>query len=489
MLSAPGLDQLLCPPRFGTKRNRARETLGGQVAEVAEQLGTPFMPWQRYVVDVAMEIDPETGLLWYGEVDLTVPRQSGKTTIVLAVATHRALAWSTPQNIVYTAQTRGAARKKWADEHVVALTKSVFADLMGRPRYANDSEHLPWNNGSRYGIEAGTETAGHGSVYDLGFIDEAFAPESERREQALRPAMITRPEPQLWVLSTAGTAASLYLKGKVDAGRLRVQSGRETRVAYFEWSAADDADPADPAVWFTCMPALGHGRPVLGEHTVTQQAVETVREGMGDRGFRRAYLNQWVSALRAEQVITPEAWLAAQDPGSRAPAEMPRCIAVDVSPFREHAAIAVGGVRPDGLRHLQVVECGPGSDWVVPRVLEMVSDPDRTIGGPIVLCGAAAAAYAEEFADADIETHVLSLGETRTACANLVDDVPVLVRHVDQAELNLAVANAVRRGSSDAWVWDKRGDVDITSLVAVTGANWGCGQGFADAFNVLSTIY
>ena len=35
-----------------------RETLGGAVAEVAEALGTPLMPWQRQVADVAMELDP-----------------------------------------------------------------------------------------------------------------------------------------------------------------------------------------------------------------------------------------------------------------------------------------------------------------------------------------------------------------------------------------------------------------------------------------------
>lgn len=468
-----------CPPRFGTQRNLSRATLGEQAAEVAARLGQPLMPWQRYVMDVALEIDPATALLWYGEIVLTVPRQSGKTTTWLTVSTHRALAWPNPQNIVYTAQTRGKARQKWADEHIPILTKSVFADLMGKPRYANDSEHLPWHNGSRYGIEAGTETAGHGSTYDLGGIDEAFAPESERREQAIRPAMITRPEAQLWVMSSAGIAASTYLKEKVDAGRKRVESGRDTRVAYFDWSAPDDADPDDESVWWACMPALGH--------TVTIEAVRTVRESMSDAGFRRAYLNQWgTDVSRADQVINADAWLAAQDIDSRVAPDMPRTLAIDVSPFREYSAIAVGGIRSDGLRHGQVVESEPGAEWVVPRVLEMREQ--RHIGGPILLCGAAAS-FATELADLGIEAHVLTLTEMRTACANIVDDTPALLRHADQPELNLAVANAVRRGSSDAWVWDKRGNVNICPLVAFTAANWGMTQGFADAYKVLDTIY
>ena len=55
-------------------------------------LGTPLMPWQQRVADTALEVDPGTGRLAYREVTLTVPRQSGKTTLILALAVHRALA-------------------------------------------------------------------------------------------------------------------------------------------------------------------------------------------------------------------------------------------------------------------------------------------------------------------------------------------------------------------------------------------------------------
>ena len=48
---------------------------------MAEALGWPLMGWQRYVADVAGEIDPATGLFAYAAVGLTVPRQSGKTTL------------------------------------------------------------------------------------------------------------------------------------------------------------------------------------------------------------------------------------------------------------------------------------------------------------------------------------------------------------------------------------------------------------------------
>jgi hypothetical protein len=64
--------------------------LGGKVAEVMVALGRPPTPWQRHVLDVALELEPVEvfdrhgvliGTEWrlfYREVRLWVPRQSGK---------------------------------------------------------------------------------------------------------------------------------------------------------------------------------------------------------------------------------------------------------------------------------------------------------------------------------------------------------------------------------------------------------------------------
>jgi hypothetical protein len=68
-----------CPPLYATPRDPTRETLGAAVAEVAETLGTPLTPWQCQAADLAMELDPQMGLLAYGEFDLR--RQRGAETI------------------------------------------------------------------------------------------------------------------------------------------------------------------------------------------------------------------------------------------------------------------------------------------------------------------------------------------------------------------------------------------------------------------------
>jgi phage terminase large subunit-like protein len=315
------------------------------------------MPWQRYVADVALEYDPVTGRLWYREVDLTVPRQSGKTTEILAVAVDRALSFGGRQNIVYTAQTRNDARLKWEEEHVAILERSIFGPMF-RVKLANGQESIRWRNGSRHGITATTEKSGHGPTLDLGFVDEAFAQVDARTEQAMKPSMITRPEPQLWVASTAGTETSTYLRGKVKAGRRRVESGVPSRIAYFEWSAPDEADPGDPAVWRACMPALGH--------TITEDAIRAEYESMRSEllaEFQRAYLNQWVDRSLADLVIPLEWWAQCADPSSVITG--PVVFAVDVAPDHAWASIGVAGWRPDGLPHGELEERHADTGWVV----------------------------------------------------------------------------------------------------------------------------
>jgi phage terminase large subunit-like protein len=206
------------------------------VAGIAEMLGKPLMPWQRHVVDVAYEIDPATGLLAYREIRLTVPRQSGKSTLMVSAMAHRCVAMGADQRVGYTAQTGRDARQRWDDEHVPMLQRSSLANRMRVSRGVGN-EKIRWQNGSLWSLLATTETAGHGSQLDLGVIDEAFALADDRLEQAMKPAMVTRTQPQLWIVSTAGTNESLYLNEKVDDGRLRAAAGQTSSVAYFEWSA------------------------------------------------------------------------------------------------------------------------------------------------------------------------------------------------------------------------------------------------------------
>ena len=460
---APRHSSPTCPPRFSTVRNRSRPTYGPRVGQIAELLGKPLMPWQAHVADIALEVDPATGRLAYREVVLTVPRQAGKTLLGLAVKTHRCLGFGEPQNVLYTAQDRIHALAKWEDDQVPALQASPLSRLF-TVRRQRGQETIRWANGSRWGITAPNESAGHSQTLDLGFVDEAWARTDNKLETGLSPTMITRPCPQLWTVSTAGTVASTWLRGKVDAGR-ELPDGR--RVAYFEWSAAADADPADPATWWACIPSLGH--------TVTEDAIRAEHDRLDPGAFARSYLNQWPDEQPAGEwlMITETDWQACLDPQSEPVGRV--AFALDVTPDRAWASIAVAGRRSDGLIHVEVADHRAGTGWIVDRVAELVERwaPVAVVVDP----GSAAGALIPALEAAAVELVKPTVRDVAAASEALYDAVQPDVtglRHPGQVALTAAVAGAVQRPLADAWTWNRRGaTVTISPLVAASLAMWG----------------
>jgi hypothetical protein len=108
-MSAPArsLPKAGVPARWATRRTR-RASFGRKVAEVASALGLELLPWQRQVVDVALE--HVRGQLVYRDVVVSVPRQAGKSVLLLTVIVHRLLASHCAA--VYGAQSRLEARQK-----------------------------------------------------------------------------------------------------------------------------------------------------------------------------------------------------------------------------------------------------------------------------------------------------------------------------------------------------------------------------------------
>jgi phage terminase large subunit-like protein len=288
-------------PRWATERT-ARATLGGAVADVARGLNVHLLPWQQTVVDVAYE--PVDGSLAYRDVTLSTPRQSGKSTLLLAVIAHRLLA--TPdQVVVYGAQSRAEARKRLLDVWWPRIRRSRLRGAFEGVTRQIGAEALRACNGSVMYLLSSEESSGHGDTVNLAVLDEGWSLEAHT-EQAVRPSMVTKANAQLWCVSTAGTARSVWWRAKVDTGREAAEAGRSDAFAYFEWSAPADADPNDPEVWAAAMPALGE--------TVDVDTVRQDQAAMPRGEFARAYLNQWPDELDEHgwQVIDRHLWLGAK---------------------------------------------------------------------------------------------------------------------------------------------------------------------------------
>lgn len=457
--SSPG-----CPPRLATQRRPDRKTYGDDVAAMAELVGLTLMPWQRDVIDVALEIDPATGLLAYRDVRITVPRQSGKSTLVLPMVLWRAFATGCldgAQKMLYSAQTRQDAKVKWLDDYVGRLKTSK---LRGRfeVRLANGDEHVRFPTGSKFGIVATTEKAAHGQTLDLAVQDEAFALVDDRMDQAFRPAMITRRQAQFWIVSTAGHAGSVYLKRKVDEGRAAVEADTGSGVAYFEWSAAEDADPADPATWWSCMPALGH--------TVTEDAIATEFAGMDLPQFRRAYLNQWTDEV--SDSIIPLSWWRDRAVDAASMSEPP-VFALDVSPARDRVSVVACASSSAGAPQLELVHYGSTTEGVADLVADLMR---RHKGRALVVDEAGpAGSLLPDLRAAGLEPVVCTARGMVQACGLLHDaarDGGFV--HLGDPIVEGALRASATRLLGDAWAWKRRtSSGDITPLVAFTLAFWG----------------
>jgi hypothetical protein len=486
--------QRSCPPRWGTQPTLGRLSLGPRVATVARMLGKPLMPHQEYIATVALEVDQETGRLAYDDVTVVMGRQSGKTTLILPVTAHRMLGFGTSaQRVLYTAQTADKAREKWRDIYVAALKGSPFAELIADVRLRLNFEQLLCTTGSTFSpVTPTAKSGGTGDTIDVAFIDEAWCHEDAGIEQAMSPAMVTREQAQLWAVSTAkrqpagqpyNPRFAAYLRSRIAAGRARVEAGVNTGTAFFEWSAPEGSDPADPRTWWGCLPAMGY--------TQSEAAIRTQLERMDLADFCAEFLGWWPSdaALRW-QVIPESVWRGLADRSARP--GYPIAFGVDTSPDRGMTALVSAGPCGDQWA-VEVVEHRGGTAWVVPRLAELVHRWRPC--GVAVASGSAAASLIEPLSAQEFPVKVMSLPDVAKAYGGFYEAVMDrgVLRHAAQPELDTAMSLAWKRrvGAQTTWDWGSPGD--ISPVVAASAALW-CAQTFGPAqrevdYDVLRSVY
>lgn len=458
MPSTPSLPA--CRPRLATPRNPARASLGAQVEGVAELLGLPPMPWQTDLYAVTHEVDP-AGHLWFRIVVVVVPRQQGKSSATNAVMVRRSV-MAPNMTTVYTAQDRSIAAERLVEQLYERQLRPSPLGPAVEARRANGSERLTFRNGSRVILVAPHERSAHGMTLDLAMIDEAWAQRDMSLPQAFSPAMVTRPDAQLWIVSTVGDGSDSLLAHYQAAGAASL-ADPDSRLCYVEYSAAPTADPDDPATWLACMPAIGH--------TIDLDTIRAERAGLPSDEFERAYLCRRPVAGPADRLISAAAWAAGLDPAAEPTA--PLAMAVEVPFDRSSATIAVCGSGGPDVRVVEVIDRRPDTGWVTARLVELwerhrptaiVIDP----GGP-------AAPWITDLEALRLPVKPLTARDLAAACGGFYDDVRRgAVRHRTDRDLDAAVAAVQRRPLSNAWAWDRRaGLTDVSPLVAVTLARWG----------------
>jgi phage terminase large subunit-like protein len=445
----------LIPPRWGTTRDKRRKTRGPSLALVAQAMGFELFPWQKYVVDTAMEYRNDHYA--YRTVGVAVGRQNGKSSLVATRIAFEAI--SPRHRIAYTAQDRNMARAKW-EEHVEILLSSPFKNKIKHVVRTNGNEHVIFKNGSTYQITTPNNKGGRGSSLDLVVIDEALTHDLSLIG-ALQPTLATKPNGQLWILSNAGDERSTLLAHYRNLAHSNLKDG-QSRLAWFEWAPHEDKfDHLDEKVWRQAIPSLGQKKGVT---------IEAVREAANTNApeiFTREWLNVW-AAKEATQVIDTELWDGLVRSDVIIGGDV--VLGVDMTRERDKACIAATGFV-SGLNPIEIVDMRDGTAWLQPRLIEVAKKWNATV---VIDTGSPAASVLGHLELAGIKVLAIGLQEYARACGNFYDAVQARsVCHLGDDNLRQAILGSAKRPLGDAWAWNRRSTSNITPLVAATLAHYG----------------
>lgn len=424
-------------------------------------LGANPMPWQEYAADVIGELKDDGTPRW-PIVIISVPRQSGKSTLVKAVAVHRIL---TKRNaaVWLTAQTGADASELW-EECRAATSLSPLAPLF-HAKKARGSEALTCT--ATRGVfrpHPPTEEKLHGKQSDLNIIDEAWAFDEAQAHalmQAIVPTQFTRKGAQIIIVSTMGTARSTWFHGYVS----RARSG-DQGMALLEWGIEPGDDASDLEVVANRHPAYGH----VATMATLENAFKAMNGNLGE--FARAYGNRATGSR--ERLIPLDAWQRAQSTETIPPtARVTFAAAVDVD--RTETAIAAAWLNPEtGVTHCEVIERRPGTTWAGDHIQRLLKRHDNA--GIVIDKISPAGTVADELGRRKIEVIPVKTSELVTACQSFFDAVvtdPPGVAILPNEALDTAAEIVEHRRIGDGWAWGRRSAGSITTLEAVTLAMHG----------------
>jgi hypothetical protein len=481
------------PPLLGSQIPRVESvppwvtSTGDDAVELARMTGQRLDPWQRRVLQGALG-QTASGRFSAPEVGLVIPRQNGKT-VIIEVAILSGIYLQNLQ-VVYTAHLMATSRRtRMRIQQLIESTPDLEAEVK-QIRISNEEQSIELKSGARVDFVARSGSTARGWSGDMVFMDEAFAV-ADDHIGALMPIMFARPNWQLWYASSAGKPASHALR------RIRQRGiDGDPGLAYYEWSIDEEtykANPegvaANPKFWAQANPSFGI--------RITGETLALAQRSMDDVEFAREVLGIWDDP-RGAPIIDPIAWARLLDPMSAFEGSM--VFALDVAPQLESGAIGVAGYRDDDLVHIEItgrdgqLDHRPGTDWIVPRVVELNNEwqPAAWVLDPAGPAGA----LLTDLREAGIEPVLVNARELAQACGSMLKaasspPATSTVRHLGQLSLDEAVRAAKKRDIGDGgWAFGRRAtEEDISPLVAVTLAFHGLAVHGAARYDVLQSVH
>lgn len=457
-------------PKYFTRRNPARPTLGGIVGAISEAVrGHKLMPWQQYVVNVAWELDPDhPGELYYTEGDVSVPRQAGKSDLIEAMHT-AGMMMARDWVSAMTAQTGKDAGKRWRQLVHNLHTEKPNRTADWKINRGKGGEMVIYLPTSGY-VTPFTPKAEalHGDHMNFATIDEQWAftlAQGVELETAIKPTFLTVPFSQLFRASTMGTANSEYMNMNIERGR-RAVTDPTSRRFYFEWSADETQAERDPYSDTTLAfhPAIGH--------TQTARRIRDLGKDMPLGEWRRSFLN--LATQTTETIIDLAVWDSLRwnyepdTPERTIPSPSEIVLAWDCALDSSAATIYAAWLDDNNEPTVQLVTTQQGTAWLADALAQL----DRRGYRAIVHDDTGANRTIEQTLQQNTtRSERVTFGQYATACQTLFDRIRTSsLTHDGAAAVIDAIQVAAIKETARSTILDSRksaGNIDALRALAL----------------------
>lgn len=427
----------------------------------------PLDEWQDVALEAAM--GERSNGKWASKfVGMSVPRQNGKSQLIVARALAGVLLFS-EKSIIISAHETDTAREVWKRLiDVIEDNPTLEARVTGRMDAIN-REFVSFGRGKdkqTIKLKARRASGSRGFSCDCLLLDEAQIL-GKRAWGSIVPTMSARSNmtpggPQLWLFGTPPTDED----DPFAFSRVRESAiAKKARHCWLEWSALADDDFDAPATWAKANPAYGD--------RITREAVADDRAAMDDEQFGMERLGIWADALHsATPVVDPQTWKALVVPAALP--EWPLAaigLDMDLSGRLWASPAAHAGETGTHLELLPENLLAAGQDaavaWLWERckrrlpVVMLAESGARVLQAPLLAKG--------------MKVYALNSPEVAQMSASLAQGVKDgTVSHLADDLLQAAVESSERAdGKTGQWRIQRAGEANGAPLLAVASAHFG----------------
>lgn len=447
-------------------------TESDRALKLADRIRNFLMPWQRLMVTLMLMLGSD-GLWVHPDVVLVVPRQNGKTLILVLRVVYGLFVRN--EKILYTTQRWATGEDTYRRLQRIVNAVPAWKRRVVKDNLSQGKGYMRLDNGAQVTFATRSADTGRGmDEVDLVIFDEAYNL-TPAHVSSILPVQLASLNPQTIYASSAVNSHE-HPNGEVLAGLRRAGMAGDPGLLYAEFCSPADGplERHEEPAWIEANPSYG----VIQTAAKMRKALRAATTPEAIRGFDTEYLGRgdWpgenVEVEEREYVIDPVVFggLVRTKRGFG----KQRVLALDMAPSRGTVDIACAARTLDRKIHTEIGYHATPTPGLIRVVLTLI---DRMEPDLLIIDRQSPAYYTlvPELTVLGVEPYVTTAEDMIAACQGFYDAaIDGTLSHTGDPLLIDALEDAEKREmQGGAWAWNRRGNAALSPLVACTLAHWG----------------